>query len=182
MILIFTYTLATQLYLTCNKLNCPLTLANTIHHLESCISDIRKWMPLNSLKSNDSRMEFLCLYSRNTKHIAPIPQTSTSVTSPFHHHPQPGTSMSFLMTPTLCLPTYQMQSSSIAPEKDQPHLAVLDQQPKPWFILSSHPTWTTAGLSRCVSQILNYLNYSLFRMQLLVVPLLSESINILHLF
>ena len=43
----------------------------TLARLEACIEDIRKWMPLNSLKLNDSETEFLCLQSKNIPTISP---------------------------------------------------------------------------------------------------------------
>ena len=54
----------TQLYLTCKRSECPSAQKSTITRLEACIDDIRQWMPLNGLKLNDAKTEFLQIQSK----------------------------------------------------------------------------------------------------------------------
>ena len=53
-----------QLYLAFKRSDSPTVHANTLKKLEACIAEIRQWMPLNGLKLNDSKTEFMLLQSK----------------------------------------------------------------------------------------------------------------------
>ena len=54
----------TQLYLACNRPNSQEAQCEIVTRLEACIADIQRWMPLNGLKLNDGKMEFLAIHSK----------------------------------------------------------------------------------------------------------------------
>ena len=53
------------MYLSCAEPNNLQALCHTLPLLEACISDIRRWMPLNGLKLNDGKTEFCTLCSHH---------------------------------------------------------------------------------------------------------------------
>ncbi len=61
----------TQLYITCQHPSDPIALKTTLTKLEACIDDIRQWMPLNVLKLNNGKTEFLVLQSKNIPYLEP---------------------------------------------------------------------------------------------------------------
>ena len=54
-----------ELYLACDPSTTSPSISNTKICLEACITDIRQWMPLNSLKLNDDKTECLSIHSKN---------------------------------------------------------------------------------------------------------------------
>ncbi len=58
-----------QLYITCQRPCNPTSLKKTLTKLEACIKEIRQWMPLNGLKLNDGKTEFMILQSKNIPHL-----------------------------------------------------------------------------------------------------------------
>ena len=65
-----------QLYLAFNRSGSPTACNDTLRRLEACIADIRRWMPLNGLKLNDGKTEFMLLQS---KHVAPFESPNISI-------------------------------------------------------------------------------------------------------
>ena len=55
----------TQLYLACDHPNSHIAQCEIIARLEACIADIQQWMPLNGLKLNDGKTEFLAIHSKH---------------------------------------------------------------------------------------------------------------------
>ena len=54
----------TQLYLACTRAACPQTHLETLLKFAACIAEIGQWMPLNGLKLNDSKTEFMLIQSK----------------------------------------------------------------------------------------------------------------------
>ena len=69
------YADGTQLYLAGDNPTCPTSQQQALMKLEACISDIRWWLPLNGLKLNDPKTEFLLFHSKNTPSPPTFPIT-----------------------------------------------------------------------------------------------------------
>ncbi len=59
----------THLYITCPCPSDPTALKETLTKLEACIGEIQQWMPLNELKLNDGKTEFMALQLKNVPHL-----------------------------------------------------------------------------------------------------------------
>ena len=56
----------TQLYLACKHAACPQIHCETLLKLEACIAETWQWMPLNGLKLNDNKTEFMLIQSNHS--------------------------------------------------------------------------------------------------------------------
>lgn len=73
----------TQLYLASRRADGEVTQQQTLQKLEACIAEIWQWMPLNELKLNDSKTEFMVLQSRNVARLsAPNIQIGSDIVVP----------------------------------------------------------------------------------------------------
>ena len=61
----------TQLFQSCDKPTCLLSVKQTLPKLTACIADILQCMPQNGLKLNDNKAKYLLLNSKNLAKITP---------------------------------------------------------------------------------------------------------------
>ncbi len=172
----------TQLYLSYDKPTCPNAQQQALHKLEACIADIRRWMPLNGLKLNDSKTEFLLFHSKNI----PPPTNLPIIISEAAIQPSPSArNLGVIFDDTLSLHPhiaaickssfFHLCCISVAFVNSCP-----SQQPKSWSIPSSPQGWTIALVHFLDSLTVTFENYSVSRMLLPVSLLEPKNMTISH--